>query len=375
MGTVFLDLKKAFDTVNHRVLLYKLQHFQLSANTIHWFESYLTGRQQCVKVNGVKSHLLPNNMGVPQGSVLGPLLFTMYINDLPKICPSVYCQMYADDTAIYVGAKTATLAAAHLTSALVHISKWLELSHLTLNVSKTVAMCISLRKRPISDPFKVLISNQTIIETHEVKYLGIILDNHLKFDRQVKHICKKVQPSLNCFRHIRKDLSCKTAQLYMHAMIFSHLSYSITSWSQSSQSILKPISSIYKQAIKIMDQKPMRWHHCSVLIKHNLFSFENFISYCNINLVFKCLNKLTAPLFSALVSRRQNTRRTTRASSNGDCIVPTCRTTFGQTAFSIKGPNLWNSIPTELKLETDSNVFKRGLKSWLKSNQRCTHEQ
>ena len=223
------------------------------------------------------------------------------------------------------------------------------------------------------DSYEVRIKNETIVEMSEVKYLGIILDNNLKFDRQVKHVCKKVKPNLNCFRHIRRDLSCKTAQLYMHAMIFSHLSYSITTWSQASQTILKPITSIYKQAIKIMDQKPMRWHHCGIIRKHNLFTFDNFVTYSNINLVFKCLHNHVSPLFSRLVGRRQNSGRATRASTNGDCIVPKCKNSFGQSAFSVKGANLWNSLPTELKLESDGNVFNKGLKLWLKSNQLCSH--
>ena len=224
VGTVFLDLKKAFDTVHHGVLLSKLKHFKVAAEASQWFKSYLEGRQQCVRVNGEKSMLLPNNMGVPQGSVLGPLLFTMYINDLPNTCPGVSCQIYADDTVIYTSAKTASMAAAQLTQELENISNWLELSQLTLNVQKTVSMCISIRSRPAADTFEVRIKNETLVEMGEVKYLGIILDKNLQFE-QVKHICKKVKPNLNCFRHIRRDLSAKTAQLYMHAMIFSYISH------------------------------------------------------------------------------------------------------------------------------------------------------
>ena len=143
MGAVFLDLKKAFDTVNHNVLLKKLNRFKMSSSAMKWFKSYLGERQQCVRVNGVKSHMNTNNMGVPQGSVLGPLLFTMYINDLPSCCPDVNCQMYADDTVIHVSTKTSRLAGEHLTQALFHISEWLELSHLTLNVQK-LYLCASL---------------------------------------------------------------------------------------------------------------------------------------------------------------------------------------------------------------------------------------
>lgn len=108
----------------------------MSPEALKWLKSYLEGRQQCVRVNGVKSSMLANSMGVPQGSVLGPLLFTMYINDLPNCCPSVNCQMYADDTVLHVATKTPSLAGEHLTQALLNISAWLELSHLTLNVKK-----------------------------------------------------------------------------------------------------------------------------------------------------------------------------------------------------------------------------------------------
>ena len=198
------------------------------------------------------------------------------------------------------------------------VTHWLDMSHLTLKVKKTVSMCISIHKRPVNDLFEVKIKNEIITVVNEVKYLGIILDKNVKFDKQVHHICKKVKPNLNCFRFIQRDLSCKAAQLYMHAMILSHLSYWITSWSQASQVTLKPIIAIYKQAINIMDQKPMRWHHCGILRKHNLLAFENFIIYCNIRLVFKCLHNCVSSLFSALIKRRcSSSPVNTQASHNG----------------------------------------------------------
>lgn len=141
-----------------------------------------------------------------------------------------------------------------------------------------------------------------------------------------------------------------------------------------SQVTLKPVVAIYKQAIKIMDQKPMRWHHCGILRKHNLLAFENLIIYINIRLVFKCLYNYVSPLFSALIKRRlSSSQMNTRASYNGDCIVPRCTTSFGQSAFSVKGVNLWNTLPTHLKLETHTNAFNRGLKAWLKAKQQCSH--
>uniref|UniRef100_A0A8C6PUA8 Reverse transcriptase domain-containing protein n=1 Tax=Nothobranchius furzeri TaxID=105023 RepID=A0A8C6PUA8_NOTFU len=375
VGAVFLDLKKAFDTVNHSILLNKLMQFKISPEALKWFSSYLEGRQQCVRVNEVKSSLLANNMGVPQGSVLGPLLFTMYINDLPMSCSGVNCQMYADDTVIYVSTKTPGLAGERLTQALSDISEWLESSHLTLNVKKTVSICFSMRNRPDQELFQVRIKEEIIEVRSDVKYLGIILDKHLKFDSQVKHVCNKVKTNLNCFRFIRRNLSHQTAKLYMHALIFPHLSYCITSWSQASSTTLKPIVLIYKQAIKIMDQKPLKWHHCRILRKHNLLTFENFINFSTLRFFFNCLNDKLSKLFSTVAIRRRSSHRTiTRASTCGDCLVPRCKTSFGQSALSVKGAKLWNSLPTDLKLETDSNVFNKELKKWLKSKQQCLHE-
>ena len=138
--------------------------------------------------------------------------------------------MYADDTVIHVSTKTPSLAGEHLTQAVSNISAWLQLSHLTLNVKKTVSICFSIRNRPDHEVFQVRIKEEITEVVNEVKYLGIILEKHLKC--QVKYICSKVKPNLNCFRLIRRNLSHRAAKLYMHAMILSHLSYCITSWSR-----------------------------------------------------------------------------------------------------------------------------------------------
>ncbi len=122
VGAVFLDLRKAFDTINHKVLLAKLSSFNFSPLALSWFESYLSGGCQHVVVNNHLSPALELHTGVPQGSILRPLLFSLYINDLPSVCPNVETQLYADDTVIYVHAKTKQLAAAKLTSALEQIS-------------------------------------------------------------------------------------------------------------------------------------------------------------------------------------------------------------------------------------------------------------
>ena len=178
-----------------------------------------------------------------------------------------------------------------------------------------MSLCFSVHNRPDHEVFQVRIKEEITEVVNEVKYLGIIIDKHLKFDSQVKYICNKIKPNLNCFRFIRRNLSHQAAKLhiymytyiyiyiytytvyiyiYKHAMIFSHLSYCIPSWLQASTTTMKPIVSIYKQAIKIMEQKTIKWHHCRILRKHNLLTFENVIKLSILRLfeMFKqsCVN-------------------------------------------------------------------------------------
>ncbi len=185
---------------------------------------------------------------------------------------------------------------------------------------------------------------------------------------------KTLKYNLANFRLIRLSLPMDVAKIFMHALIFSHISYCITCWGQACESTIRPLQSLYKQAIKILDKKPFQYHHCKILEKHNLLSFDNFRRFSNLVLVYKILNGLApACLLSFICHRPANSVRSTRIASIYDCNIPFCRTTFGQSAFSFKATTQWNAITDDIKSCSCIKNFKSQLKMFLKNTQICNH--
>ena len=372
VGAVFLDLRKAFDTVNHKVLLSKLSNFNFSVEARQWVESYLFNRTQTVRINNQQSDTLSLSTGVPQGSILGPLLFCLYINDLPSVCPEAHIQMYADDTVLYVHGLTKTEVAAKLTKAMLKITAWLNQCCLQLNVSKTVGMFFS-KTNDCSENPDVLVSGEKLEIVKEFKYLGIILDSNFNFRAHVKTVCKRIKFNLANFKFIRNSMSTQAAMMYMHSMIFSHMSYCLTSWSQANHTTLKPLQSLYKQTLKVLDKKPRQFHHCAILRKHNLVSWENMIKHKNACLFYKIIHGMAPPPLREFVTIRTNQHRITRGVMRGDCIIPFRKSTFSQSAFSVAASREWNNIPTCIRDLNTYRSFSSNLKQWLIDNMICQH--
>lgn len=371
VGGIFLDLRKAFDTVNHSVLLHKLHAFNFSSKFISLINSYLLSRSQSVRIDQYNSTPLLLSTGVPQGSILGPILFSLYINELPSLCKNCDTLMYADDTVILAYGKSAEEVASKLTEAVSWISIWLEQSCLQLNISKTVTMFFS--KNNINIEPEIFISGERLQVVTEYKYLGLYIDSNLNFKTHIKKVSNRIKFSLANFRFIRDFMSTEAAKLYFFSMILSHITYCLISWSNTHSTTIKPLERLYKQALKILDKKPYHYHHCSILRKYQLLTWDNLIKFKNICLIYKIRYGLAPPPLCDFIHFRSSEVRVTRGAVREDCIIPRRKTAFGQAVFSVRAVQQWNTVPATIRESLSFFSFKKNAKKWLVESQTCGH--
>ena len=203
-GILFLDLRKAFDTVNHTMLLRKLEKYGVSQSANAWIRNYLTDRRQCTKYKSATSASSHIDIGVPQGSILGPLLFIIYLNDLPSMLRNCKVACYADDTAIYVSGETKVEVQHQLQEDFECISYWLKANKLSLNVGKTKVMCMATQYFRGDRNIYIHLDGIEIEQVDSYKYLGLIVDPKLTFCGHIDKLVKKSRQRIGAIAQVRK---------------------------------------------------------------------------------------------------------------------------------------------------------------------------
>ena len=189
---IFIDLSKAFDTVKHKILLDKLDHYGIRNESLNWFKLYLSNRKQFVTINQTQSDLSQITCGVPQGSVLGPLLFLIYINDLPSISNKLKFYLFADDTNIcYESADLINLEKL-INCELKKLYQWLCSNRLALNIDKTNFVLFHSQRKAVDKPITLIINKKAISQANYVKYLGVLIDSNLSWKFHIHELCKKI---------------------------------------------------------------------------------------------------------------------------------------------------------------------------------------
>ena len=238
---IFLDFAKAFDTVNHKILVDKLEYYGVHGKTLELFDNYLSDRTQIVEVNGHISEKGTIKHGVPQGSILGPLLFLLYINDISQSSDILKFFLFADDTTVYYSADPKDENTEQiLNNELEKVSCWLAANKLSLNVKKSNFLHVHYGKSEKKN-LEIKINGTLVVETESTKYLGTFIDNKLTWKTQIQHIKTKLARGIGMISKIRYyvDEACLLKMFY--SFVHSYINYNILNWSCTISSVLGPI--------------------------------------------------------------------------------------------------------------------------------------
>ena len=360
VGMVALDLKKAFDTVDHKILLNKLKYYGVVANAYSWFKSYLTDRQQVSIINGVQSDIQYVNTGVPQGSILGPMLFIIYINDL-EVCMR-YCEvnMYADDTTFYIADRDSNVVKNHLQEDLLHVHDWLCANKLTLHIDKTNCMLIGSKPRlKHANDITLDFEGNSVKQVECITYLGIQLDSCLKFDTHVHNMICKLNRAIGVLKRASKYLPLKSRILVYNTIVLPHFDYCVIVWGTCNEGLLNRLQKIQNKAMRTVLQCPYRTHICDMLTRLNWMNVRQRIFYQQCMVMWRvCQGTVPDYLINSFsVQKGYNTR----AVASGNYKVPRDH----QRSFAVTGSVAWNTLPSDIKLQTNQCAFKKLLVRYI----------
>ena len=374
---LFIDFSKAFDTIKHDILLKKLEHYGIRGPAIDLLTDYLSDRYQYVSLDGSCSDLMLISIGVPQGSVLGPLLFIIYINDIANCvtdsCSQAMFVLFADDTNVFIRAPSISEAKALAETSLQSISRYLFANYLHINIKKTkyVVFSSSAKNPP---PCKITLDNTILQRVRCIKFLGVIIDERLNWANQTNSLICKLSKTCGTLRSLSSCLPKSLRAPVFSALVNSHITYGITVWGGNSTNLEKVFRAQKKCVRSLYKIKRRRKFKGSYIYGHTkqIFSTNSFLTAHNLynfSMISDAFKVITS---KSPTSYYKNCYQVSSVNP-GRLLSSKCSLSSLETNFHHMIPILWNSFYSVNKISKFSlcgfKPFKRSLKTFLISMQ------
>ena len=360
-GIIFLDIKKAFDTVNHDILLKKLIYYGVGGTVLTWFKNFLSDRYQCTRVGNKISGFLPVLAGVPQGSVLGPILFSIYINDINYACNLSLPYLFADDGALFFE-DTSRESFINMKIELITIFKWLCANKLSLNADKTEFMIFDSHDQKDVIVVETKETRIVIKECKETKYLGLILDNKLNFKGHIDHIKKKVLKRIGAMYRSKNLLPVKYRKMFANALMLPQFDYLDTIYNRASRTKLAELDILYKKVAKIALGVPNTESSLNVYRDMKWLPLHLRRQLHLSNYMYRIIND-NCP--SNFMSRFTYVSGGSRNSESCNLYI---NRSVSNKNFYYLGAKCWNIIPPNLRDLSDVSSFSNAYKAKLLSS-------
>ena len=359
VGAIFLDFQKAFDSVSHDILGQKLQAVGISGDLYSWIVSYLRRRKQYTEINGKSSVEEEVLFGVPQGSLLGPKLYTILVNDLPEAITEGEVTLFADDTSIYCIGDNVDKIIDSLNLAMEGVLGWCRRNKLTVHPGKTEAML--LMKRAFMGPLKAIKYGESYISiVDSVKYLGITIDNKLTWDKHISTTCKKFSSKLGALKRM-KFLPTNVLEEIYYKTVISGITYCISVWGNCSIALFQKLETIHSRAARQIFNLPTgypddvslthaKWQPLSCIYKRSIIKWMHKI-------YFNKADQSLQDLFE------NNLQQNYAVRDPFTFKIPRYKKEIGRNSLQYRGPFIWNMIPSDIKSIVNKDKFKEKLKT------------
>ena len=360
-GIILLDLRKAFDLIDHEILITKLGKYNIGLKTLHLLRSYLSERKQQVLFKQTLSDVQQVKSGIPQGSIIGPLLFISYMNDLPlTLNASSYIDMYADDATITHATKTIAELNVALTNDLSAVTAWCKNNRMAINSTKTKAMLITSaqKRRGLSDILSIALNEEPLEVVDKENLLGVKIDNDLTWKDQVDSVCRKVARNIALLRRIKTHLDIPMRRMFYMAYIQPHTDYCLTIWGMSHH--IDRVQKLQNMALRVISDEPRHTRSLTLYKKFRVMKISDRIDYKMVALTYKAVNGIAPDYMTDMFKPVRDTHtRSTRAAAAGDLAVPVARLKLRRNALAHRGAKLFNQCNNDVRTAGSIECFKK----------------